>query len=106
MRIPRGTSLVAAGFFVNELGDEARDALLATLRTAHRSGVGILIVEPISLRVSPWWQSWESAFAQLGGRADEWRFPADLPLIVKRLARATGLHPEKLTARSLFAGPS
>ena len=38
----------------------------------------------------------------LGGRADEWRFPIATPPIVKRLAKATSLRPEVLTARSLF----
>ena len=103
VRIPRETTLIVAGFFVNELTDQARAVLLEGLRSAAKAGVAVLIVEPISLRVSPWWQSWETAFAALGGRADEWRFPIELPGIVKRLARATGLHPEKMTARSLFA---
>jgi hypothetical protein len=37
-----------------------------------------------------------------GGRADDWRVSPDLPDIVRRLARAAGLHPHPLTARSLW----
>jgi hypothetical protein len=101
-RLPNEASLVVAGFVVNELRDDRRIALLESLQSACRGGVSALIVEPISLRVSPWWPEWQAAFAGLGGRADEWRFPIDTPLIVKRLARATSLKPNVLTARSLF----
>src|SRR4029453_8085497 len=90
MRAPRGAALIVAGFVVNEFTDASRATLLENLRTASKAGASVLIVEPISLRVSPWWQSWEEAFTTLGGRADEWRFPIELPGIVKRLARATG----------------
>jgi predicted RNA methylase len=103
VRPPRDTSLIVAGFVANELNDDARRVLLENLRTARRAGMSVLVVEPISLRVSPWWPDWERAFAEIGGTADEWRFRIEPPLIVKRLARATGLHPEVLTARSLFA---
>jgi hypothetical protein len=102
-RIPRATSWIVAGFVVNELTNEARAALLDSLLSARRQGVAVLIVEPISLRVSPWWAEWAKAFAETGGRADEWRFATDVPAIVKRLARATSLNPEVMTARSLFA---
>jgi SAM-dependent methyltransferase len=104
IRPPRGTSFVVAGFVVNEVGDAARAALLETVLDASRTGVAVLIVEPISRRVSPWWPEWEKAFVTRGGRADEWRFPTEVPPIVRRLARATGLHPEVMTARSLFVG--
>ena len=105
VRVPRGASLIVAGFIVNELTDTARGALLESLQSARLAGASVLIVEPISLRVSPWWPSWQEAFTAAGGRADEWRFSIELPGIVKRLARATGLHPEKMTARSLFFAP-
>jgi hypothetical protein len=58
-----------------------------------------LIVEPISQRISPWWDQWTR---ELNGRSDEWRARIDPPPIVKRLSKAAGLRPEVLTARSLF----
>ena len=51
---------------------------------------------------SPWWRDWQTAIERAGGRADEWRFPADLPPTQLALARAAGLDPRELTARSLF----
>ena len=38
----------------------------------------------------------------MGGRADMWKARIDVPPLVKRLAKASGLRPEMLTARSLF----
>jgi ubiquinone/menaquinone biosynthesis C-methylase UbiE len=106
-RFPAGTSVIVAAFVVNELTDSDRATLLqAIIRlkadTARTDTTRVLIVEPISLRVSPWWDEWADAFTNKGGRADTWKIRIDLPPMVKRLAKASGLHPESLTARSLF----
>ncbi|HKQ60062.1 MAG TPA: hypothetical protein VJS92_02180, partial [Candidatus Polarisedimenticolaceae bacterium] len=37
-----------------------------------------------------------------GGRADEWRLPAELPEPLRKLDRAAGLDHRELTARSLW----
>jgi hypothetical protein len=39
----------------------------------------------------------------MGGRADTWKARIEPPPLVKRLAKAAGLRPDMLTARSLFA---
>ena len=93
---------VLAAYAVNELAPASRAALLSTLLDAHRHGDRILIVEPIARRALSWWAEWEEAFLAAGGRADEWRFPADLPEATRHLARAAGLDPRELTARSLL----
>jgi hypothetical protein len=102
LRVDGGSGVLAA-YIVNELEGAARDALLPILLSAHRSGARVLVVEPISRRTSPWWPAWADAFARVGGRADEWRFPATLGPTQQQLARAAGLDPRELTARSLFA---
>ena len=111
-RFPGDTSVVVAAFVVNELKDADRAALLETIkqvvrlkpdttaegrRTAH-----VLIVEPISQRISPWWNAWAEEFVRMGGRADTWKARIDPPPTVKRLAKAAGQRPDMLTARSLF----
>ena len=106
-RFPPDTSLIVAAFVVNELKDADRAVLLRELSTpgSRFSNPGsrrVLVIEPISRRISPWWPEWEKAFVAAGGRSDEWKFRIDPPPIVKRLARAAGLHPEVLTARSLL----
>jgi len=97
-RFPADTSFIVAAFVVNELKDEDRGEMLRHLKVAATSA-SVLIVEPISQRISPWWDEWTR---ELGARADEWRVRVDLPPIVKRLSKAAGLRPEVLTARSLF----
>jgi hypothetical protein len=93
---------VLAAYAVNELAPAGRAALLSTVLYAHRQGDRLLVVEPIARRALSWWAQWEEAFLAAGGRADEWRFPADLPEATRLLARAAGLDPRELTARSLL----
>lgn len=106
-RLPHDASMVVAAFLVNELNDVDRDRLRTSLTSRATPGTtpAVLIVEPISQRISPWWDAWAGAFTSLGGRADVWKARIDAPPIVKRLAKASGLRPELLTARSLFLPP-
>jgi SAM-dependent methyltransferase len=97
----RGHGTLAA-YAVNELSDSARATLLARLLDAHAQGSRILIIEPIARRLTSWWTDWERTFGEAGGRSDVWRFPADLPERQRQLARAAGLQPRELTARSLW----
>jgi predicted RNA methylase len=97
-RFPSDTSFIVAAFVVNELNDVDRATLLAHFKTMRSK---VLIVEPISNRISPWWQEWVDA---LGAQAHEWKVRVDAPPIVKRLSKAAGLRPEVLTARSLLVG--
>ena len=100
-RLPADTSLVVAAFVVNELKEADRAVLLKEFirLKADTTRIRILIVEPISHRISPWWPEWVAA---TGGRADEWKARIDVPPLVKKLAKAAGLRPEVLTARSLL----
>jgi hypothetical protein len=95
---------ILAAYAVNELSDATRTTLLGRLLNAHARGSRILIVEPIAKRLTSWWTEWERPFAASGGRSDEWRFPAELPERQRQLARAAGLQPRELTARSLWLG--
>ena len=109
-RFPKDTSMVVAAFVVNELNDKDRavllDALVRLKADAARNPGGtqphVLIVEPISQRISPWWDQWAGEFTRMGGRADVWKARVESPPIIKRLAKAAGLRPEMLTARSLL----
>jgi Methyltransferase domain len=97
----RGEGILAA-YAVNELAEPSRAALLSRLLEARTKGSRVLIIEPIARRLTSWWPDWERAFVVGGGRADEWRFPLDLPSRQRQLARAAGLQPRELTARSLW----
>jgi hypothetical protein len=95
-------STVLAAFTVNELCSDARDALLRRLLDRRPDDGSVLVVEPIARSVTPWWPRWQDAVILAGGRADEWRFPVDLPPLTARLDRAAGMDHRELTARSLW----
>ena len=99
------TSAILLAYAVNEVSDTARPALLDQLAARAASGTSLLIVEPIARRMSGWWDEWTDRLAPLGGRAEEWRFPAILPPLLRDLAKGAGLQPRELTARTLSVAP-
>jgi hypothetical protein len=96
-----GSALVAA-YLINELADGERVALETALSDAAGRGARVLIIEPISRSISPWWDATASRLAKAGGRADEWRFPVELPPLLRLLDKAAGLDHRELTARSIY----
>jgi SAM-dependent methyltransferase len=101
-RLPEPPAGVLAAFTVNELAEEPRRRLLARLLDAAGSGSTVLVVEPLSRHISPWWPEWAEAVRGAGGREDEWRFRPDLPDRLALLGKAAGLDTRELTGRSLF----
>jgi hypothetical protein len=99
----RGTgAAIVAAYVANELTEPVRSELLARLLVAHGRGARVLIIEPIAKVIAPWWPGWRQAVEQRGGRHDEWRLTVELPARQRQLARAAGLDPRELTARTLF----
>jgi hypothetical protein len=95
------TTGVLTAWAVNELPRGARDELAATLMALGARGATLLVVEPLSTRVAPWWDEWTQAFAAAGGRADVWHLPNRLPDPLRRLDRDAGFDRDELGARSL-----
>ena len=93
---------ILAAYSINELDETSRAALLVRLVEARTQGAHVLVIEPIAKRALPWWDEWQTAFVNGGGRADEWRFHTPLPAKQRQLGRAAGLDPRELTARSLW----
>ena len=104
VKLHTGRALILVAFALNELSDGARDRLLPRFLERIAQGDRVLVVEPLAGFVAPWWRRWQESFQSVGGRADEWRFRADLPPIVAKLDRAAGLHHGELTGRSLWSG--
>ncbi len=100
--LPSPVNAVVAAWVMNELSADTRATVLGRWLERARRGTRVLIVEPISTRVSPWWPEWATRFVAAGGRADEWRFRLALPDLVRRLDQASGLRHDELTARSLW----
>jgi methyltransferase family protein len=105
-RRSRVPGLVLAACTVNELSEQTRDSLLDRLLERGSSGDRVLVIEPLARRIAPWWSRWADAFLAVGGRADEWRLRAELPAVVAKLDRATGLNHREVTGRSLWCGRS
>jgi SAM-dependent methyltransferase len=101
VRLPTRATVLAA-FTLNELSARGRAAVLAHLTRHARRGGRVLIVEPLAGSAVPWWDAWRESFEPLGGRAEEWRVPIELPPLVEKLDRAAGLDHRVLTGRSLW----
>jgi hypothetical protein len=98
----RPGSAIIAAYVLNELPDAVRISLEAALVEAAGHGARVLIIEPISRAVSPWWDAAVSRLSSVGGRADEWRFDTELPPLLRLLDKAAGLDHRELTARSIY----
>jgi SAM-dependent methyltransferase len=97
----RGDSIVAA-YLLNELPDAARTRVEDRLIEAARHGGHVLVIEPIARSIAPWWDDLCARFAAVGGRSDEWRLPIELPPLLEKFDRASGLNHRELTFRSLY----
>jgi hypothetical protein len=106
IRLPRGDLGIVAAYVLNELAEGDREAAVAALLQASRSGARVLILEPIARSVTPWWNGLGARVAEAGGRADEWTIDLDLPPLVAMLDRAAGLDHRRVKARSLFIAGS
>ena len=104
IRLPaqRDGSAILAAYVMNELTDDARTRMEAELVEAVARRARVLIIEPISRSISPWWDAMASRLASIGGRSDEWRFPVELPPLLRLFDRAAGLDHRELTARSIY----
>lgn len=102
IRIHTGDTGIVAAYVLNELPEPARHSLEDSLVDAAARGSRILVVEPVSRRVTPWWDATASRLAGASARADEWRFRVELPPILRLLDKAAGLDHRELTARSIY----
>jgi predicted RNA methylase len=103
-RLPaaRAGDAIVAAYVLNELAEAARRRVEDLLLAAADRGARVLVVEPISRAITPWWSDTARRVVAHGGRADEWRVSIDLPPILKTLDHAAGLDHRELTFRSLF----
>jgi len=102
MPIARAGDAIVAAYVLNELADAARERVEEALLAAAGRGTRVLIVEPISRAVTPWWDATAARMMAFGGRSDEWRWQLELPPIVKVLDKAAGLDHRELRCRTLF----
>jgi SAM-dependent methyltransferase len=103
-RLPAGRAgdAIVAAYVLNELGDTARRRVEDLLLAAADRGARVLVVEPISRAITPWWTETAARIVEHGGRADEWRVSIDWPPLLRTLDHAAGLDHRELTFRTLF----
>jgi hypothetical protein len=87
---------------LNELPEPAREPLVRTLLAAGCAGTRVLILEPISRAVTPWWDDVADRARRGGGRTDEWRIALDLPPLLALFDKAAGLNHREVKARSIY----
>jgi SAM-dependent methyltransferase len=92
---------IMLGWSLNELDTRARRRAFQAIARLAGSGARILAIEPIARSLVPWWDDWAARAVASGGRADEWRFAADLPPALATLDRDAGFDRDALTARSV-----
>ncbi len=100
-QLKHGAAVIVA-YVLNELSNDLRAQAEEQLFSAAARGARVLVLEPIARGVAPWWGETARRVVQAGGRADEWRFPVDLPPILRTLDKAAGLNHRELTVRSLW----
>ena len=93
---------VVFGYILNELPAETRARVETQLLERAAAGSAILILEPISRTIAPWWDRTAEPFARAGGRVDEWKFQPEVPDIVALLGKGAGLNYRELRLRSIF----
>lgn len=100
IRRPEG---VALGWTLNELDDEKRDAIAAKVLPWVSRGSRLLVIEPVSKRVAPWWDEWAARFPKERCLVLERRLRLALPPKVALLARSAGLGTDSMVVRVLVA---
>jgi hypothetical protein len=100
-RVKAGDAVLAA-YLLNELPPDARARLESALLDAAAHGARVLVLEPISRAVTPWWNDTAARVVAAGGRADEWHFDTALPAATALLGKAAGLNSREMKVRSLY----
>ena len=92
---------VILGFALNEFDETLRSAILEPLMARVARGARLLVIEPISKRVAPWWPEWTAPFVAQGARMIETRLSPALSKNVVLLGRSAGLRPDSVAVRAL-----
>jgi SAM-dependent methyltransferase len=93
--------LVLFGWSLGELPNEERGAHFRSIAAALRRGAGLLVLEPLSGRITPWWNEWAELLAEEGVRAELVRVVIQRPLFVADMDKASGLDHQIVGARVL-----
>ena len=99
----RRPDAIVIGWTLNELNDEKRDLIGAKIAPWVARGSRLLVIEPVSKRVTPWWDGWTAKLPADRCSIAEKRLRLDLPPKIALLARSAGLGTEATVVRALVA---
>ena len=94
---------VVLGWTLNELDDAKRDLIAQRLAPWVAKGTRVLVIEPVSKRVTPWWDEWVKRFPAGQVRAFEKRQRLPLPPKIALLAKSAGLGTDAMVIRLLVS---
>ncbi len=99
-RRPEG---IVIGWTLNELDDAKRDLIAERVLPWVLKGSRLLVIEPVSKRVAPWWDAWTKRFPVERCSVLEKKLTLDLPPKIALLARSAGLSTDATVVRVLVA---
>jgi SAM-dependent methyltransferase len=103
---PIADAMLVFGWSLNELEPAARAETLLAVQRWLRRGAGLLILEPLSLKVSPWWPELRAQLAESGVQEVVFKERLPLPQRLRDLDRAAGLDHQELGCRALWRWPT
>ncbi len=98
IRRPEG---IVIGWTLNEIDDDRRAAITAKLLPWVLKGSRLLVIEPVSKRVAPWWDPWIAKLPPAVCQVSEKRLRLPLPPKIALLARSAGLSTDETALRVL-----
>jgi SAM-dependent methyltransferase len=97
-RLARG-DLAVAGWFLNECDAPARERVLRAFERGLDAGARVLVLEPLSGRVVPWWDELAARLAERGAATGALRWAMRRPQFVADMDKAARLDHRELGAR-------
>ncbi len=94
---------IVIGWTLNELDGERRDLIATRLLPWVAKGSRLLVIEPVSKRVTPWWDEWTARFPKERCSSQERKLRLSLPPKIALLARAAGLSTDATVVRVLVS---
>jgi hypothetical protein len=94
---------IVIGWTLNELDDERRDRIAARILPWVARGSRLLVIEPVSRSVAPWWEVWVKRFPPGRCTVLEKKLRLSLPPKIALLARSAGLSTDATVVRVLVA---
>lgn len=100
--VPRPDGIVM-GWTLNELDGSKRDLIGSKIAPWVARGTRLLVIEPVSKRVTPWWDGWAAHLPAGRFTVAERRLRLELPPKLALLARSAGLGTAETVVRVLVS---